>query len=151
MREDEAVVLLGVTPPQAEYFGFTMYLNNVHYEFGDVSGGYSGGHLLLRPPEDNRTYIQASLEDPINPSNINVISDGTFDDSFDKDFVIVTTGDNSMNDVIKKGLIDVDIPPEIFNLQVSSCLLFDVRLCSYMLDCDQIYVALRCFLFADFV
>ena len=135
MREDEAVVLLGVTAPRAEYYGFTMYLNSVHYEFGDVSGGYSGGHLLLRPPEDNRTYIQASLEDPINPSNINVTSDGTFHDSFDKDFVIVTTGDNFMNDVIKKGLMDVDIPPDIFNFQVSYYIMLNLDSFSFMLGC----------------
>ena len=135
MREDEAIVLFGVTPPQAEYFGFTMYLNNVHYEFGDVSGGYSGGHLLLRRPDDNRTHIQASLQDPINPSNINVTSDGTFHDSFDKDFVIVTTGDNFMNDVIKKGLMDVDIPPDIFNFQVSYYIMLNLDSFSFMLGC----------------
>eukprot|EP00592_Proboscia_alata_P007828 CAMPEP_0194365886 /NCGR_PEP_ID=MMETSP0174-20130528/13870_1 /TAXON_ID=216777 /ORGANISM="Proboscia alata, Strain PI-D3" /LENGTH=513 /DNA_ID=CAMNT_0039140749 /DNA_START=86 /DNA_END=1627 /DNA_ORIENTATION=+ len=120
MREDEAMVLIGMTPPLAEYFGFTMYLNSVDYQFGDVSGGYSGGHLLLKPPQDNRTHIQASLEDPINPSNINVTSDGTYYDAFDKDFVIIATGDNFMNDIIQTGLIDVDIPPNIFNFQTLS-------------------------------
>jgi len=117
IRQDEAIILIGVTPPSSEYFGFTYYLSSVNYEFGDVSGGYSGGHLLLQPPEDNRTHIQASIEDPINASNINVTSDGSYYDSFDKDFVMLASGDAFMFDFLTDKMITMGIPSNIFNYQ----------------------------------
>ena len=80
-REDEAVIYFGKTPPLAKYFGHTEYLNTI-----DDGKRRSNGRL----------DIQASLQDPINPSNINVTSDGSYSDSFNKDYVIIPSADQNM-------------------------------------------------------
>eukprot|EP00593_Proboscia_inermis_P000116 CAMPEP_0171292972 /NCGR_PEP_ID=MMETSP0816-20121228/995_1 /TAXON_ID=420281 /ORGANISM="Proboscia inermis, Strain CCAP1064/1" /LENGTH=534 /DNA_ID=CAMNT_0011763243 /DNA_START=110 /DNA_END=1714 /DNA_ORIENTATION=- len=117
MREDEAIVLIGVTPPLAKYFGFTFYLNNVEYNVGDSNGGYGKGIPTVIKPEDGRSHIQASLEDPINPSNMNVTSNGSYDDAFNKDFVLISSPDQNIVSTIKDQLIKLGVPESIFNVQ----------------------------------
>eukprot|EP00592_Proboscia_alata_P025901 CAMPEP_0194449936 /NCGR_PEP_ID=MMETSP0176-20130528/130431_1 /TAXON_ID=216777 /ORGANISM="Proboscia alata, Strain PI-D3" /LENGTH=498 /DNA_ID=CAMNT_0039277145 /DNA_START=621 /DNA_END=2117 /DNA_ORIENTATION=+ len=117
MREDEAIVLIGVTPPLAKYFGFTFYYNNVEYNVGDSNGGYGKGVPTLKEPEDGRSHIQASLEDPINPSNMNVTSDGSYEDAFNKDFVLIATPDQTIVSIIKDQLVNLGVPDNIFNVQ----------------------------------
>mmetsp|Transcript_40452 Transcript_40452/g.48515 ORF Transcript_40452/g.48515 Transcript_40452/m.48515 type:complete len:555 (+) Transcript_40452:101-1765(+) len=117
MREDEAIVLIGVTPPLAKYFGFTFYYNNVEYNVGDSNGGYGKGVPTLKEPEDGRSHIQASLEDPINPSNMNVTSDGSYEDAFNKDFVLISSPDQNIVSTIKDQLIKLGVPESIFNVQ----------------------------------
>lgn len=105
LRKDEAIVQIGVTPPTSKYFGMVEYLNNVQRDNKSLDG-------------DTRNHIQASLSDPINPSNINVTSNGTYNDAFDKNFVMITTADKTIFDEIKSALISVGVPDEIINLQV---------------------------------
>lgn len=145
-REDEAVVQFGVTPPLAEYFGFTFYLNSVEYRFGDSTGGYSGGHLALIPPDDNRTHIQASLEDPINPANMNVTSNGTYYDSFDKDFVLIATSDEYMFNLIKNSFVAMGVPSNIFNLHTWSNEVINLGIED---ECDTLGMLLRTAFFRD--
>mmetsp|Transcript_37505 Transcript_37505/g.45269 ORF Transcript_37505/g.45269 Transcript_37505/m.45269 type:complete len:291 (-) Transcript_37505:760-1632(-) len=105
LRKDEAIVQIGVTPPTSKYFGMVEYLNNVQRDNKSLDG-------------DTRNHIQASLSDPINPTNINVTSNGTYNDAFNKNFIIITTADRTIFDEIKKALVTIGVPDEIINLQV---------------------------------
>lgn len=106
-REDEAVIYFGKTPPLAKYFGHTEYLNTVSHE-------------KRSRRRNKRLDIQASLQDSTNPSNINVISDGSYSDSFNKDYVIISSADQNMYDILSDALQQIGIPSEIFNRQVWS-------------------------------
>jgi len=100
LRPDEALVFFGRTPPQAEYFGLTHYLFD--------RAGDSG------PRRD----LFASLGDTINPTNIAVDSDGTYDDAFDKDAVAVTTADRNASEAIGAAMEAAGVSPDIMNHQV---------------------------------
>eukprot|EP00592_Proboscia_alata_P009843 CAMPEP_0194362474 /NCGR_PEP_ID=MMETSP0174-20130528/10222_1 /TAXON_ID=216777 /ORGANISM="Proboscia alata, Strain PI-D3" /LENGTH=476 /DNA_ID=CAMNT_0039135361 /DNA_START=206 /DNA_END=1635 /DNA_ORIENTATION=- len=102
-REDEAVIFFGKTPPLAKYFGHTEYLNTI-----DDGKRRSNGRL----------DIQASLQDPINPSNINVTSDGSYSDSFNKDYVVISSADQNMYSMLSNALQQIGISSETFNRQV---------------------------------
>ena len=59
-----------------------------------------------------------------------------------QDNIMHIQASNFMNYIIKKEFIYVDTPPEIVNLKVSNFLMFDLNLCNFMLDCDQVYIVL---------
>jgi len=99
-REDEAVIIFGKTPPLAKYFGHTEYLNT-------VDDG--------KRRRNGRLDIQASLHDAINPSNINVTSDGSDSDSFNKDYVIISSADQNMYGILSNALQQVGVSSDIFN------------------------------------
>lgn len=100
MRADEAFVLFGRTPPKAAYYGFTHYL----VDRADALG--------------KRKDLFASLSDTINPTNIRVSSDGTYDDAFNKDTVIVSTADQNMYTAIEGAMNSSGVSSDIMNLQV---------------------------------
>jgi len=101
LRIDEAVVFFGLTPPLAKYFGFTHYLGRREKDPGIGSKRKS-----------------SSLSDTINPMNINVTGDGSYEASFNSDVCIVTTGDQNMFKAVKEGMQYAGVPPEVMNLQV---------------------------------
>ncbi|MED5369372.1 MAG: hypothetical protein VX899_00035 [Myxococcota bacterium] len=93
LRPDEAVLLLGRTPPPAEYFGLTSYV-------------YS------RDGKD----IFASLNNSLNPVTLRVDSDGSYAGAFDQETAIVHTADaNTWRDVLM-ALGGAGVSPDIVNL-----------------------------------
>eukprot|EP00592_Proboscia_alata_P014862 CAMPEP_0194399622 /NCGR_PEP_ID=MMETSP0174-20130528/126760_1 /TAXON_ID=216777 /ORGANISM="Proboscia alata, Strain PI-D3" /LENGTH=522 /DNA_ID=CAMNT_0039196047 /DNA_START=264 /DNA_END=1831 /DNA_ORIENTATION=- len=98
---DEATIYFGRTPPPAEYLGFTTYLGN----------RYVDGENLV---------IGASLSDTLNPTNIKVDSDGSYDDAFDKDVVVVNAGVESTYLAIQDAFAASNVSEDIMNLQVVS-------------------------------
>jgi len=110
IREDEAYVYIGKTPPKSAYFGFTHYTYMTH----DRNG--------------TSTTVFGSLSDTINPSNIQVESDGSFDDAFNKDVVIITTPHRGVYSDIQKALDYAGVPSDIRNLQEIPSSLFKAGL-----------------------
>lgn len=103
LRIDEAVVFFGLTPPLAKYFGFTHYLGR---RINKIRAGSK--------------RKSSSLSDAINPMNINVTGDGSYEASFSSDVCIVTTGDQNMFEAVKEGMHNAGVPQEVMNLQVLS-------------------------------
>ena len=93
LRRDEAVLFFGRTPPESRYFGMTSY-------------------MFSREGKD----IFASLNDSINPLTINVDSDGSYEDSFDKDAVFIHTADNQSYEDILKSLEVSGVSREIVTI-----------------------------------
>jgi len=109
IRSDEAIVLMGVTPPKAEYFGYTHYL----YRSMDrriKSDGAEG--------PTNFTTILASLDDTLNPTTIRVKQNKKrYKSSFGKDVVITTTGHKGTAKDVQKALKQAGVSNKIVNLQ----------------------------------
>eukprot|EP00592_Proboscia_alata_P015121 CAMPEP_0194392896 /NCGR_PEP_ID=MMETSP0174-20130528/122994_1 /TAXON_ID=216777 /ORGANISM="Proboscia alata, Strain PI-D3" /LENGTH=588 /DNA_ID=CAMNT_0039188515 /DNA_START=97 /DNA_END=1864 /DNA_ORIENTATION=+ len=133
LRIDEAVVFFGLTPPLAKYFGFTHYLGRRTFEedeavvfFGltpPLAKYFGFTHYLGRRINKIRagsTRKSSSLSDAINPMNIKVTGDGSYEASFNSDVCIVTTGDQNMFEAVKEGMQYAGVPPEVMNLQVLS-------------------------------
>ena len=70
-----------------KFFGFTHYL----------------GRHEKDPGVGSKRKI-SSLSDTINPMNINVIGDGSYEASFSSDVCIFTTGDRNMFEAVKEGM-----------------------------------------------
>jgi len=103
IRSDEAIVLIGVTPPESAYFGYTHYLWKTRN----------------KRENNNPLFTAASLDDTINPYTINVgqrIS-SSYDAAFDKDVVITSTGDQGTARAVDRALTKAGIPRNIRNLQ----------------------------------
>lgn len=111
LRSNEAIVLMGVTPPKAQYFGYTSYLFKT----------------LDRRGDGNFTSIFASLDDTLNPQSIRVgqrrlpplsrLTPGAYDAAFEKDVIITTTGDKDTVRDIDIALNRAGVPKNIRNLQ----------------------------------
>jgi len=104
IRSDEAIVLMGITPPKAKYFGYS------HYLF----------RTLDRRGDGNFTAIFASLDDTINPTTINVgrrRKNVPYNTAFEKEVVITTSGNKNTIRDVDKALDHADVPGKIRNLQ----------------------------------
>ncbi len=99
LREDEAIVLVGRTPPTARYFGFRSYVY---------------GRTL---DDGTRKVLFASLGDTLNPLSIGTSGTpcGAGGDAFDADVAVVTTADRTLSTRLHELLPTVGVAASIIN------------------------------------
>jgi hypothetical protein len=114
LRADEAIVLIGQTPPPAYNFSYRSYLGFVENEQSkDYSDNITVGN------EDTGFYhaITASLGDQIN--NHNIWTDNTLygapGDPFNSSTVIITTSEKGINEQMRDALVSSGFNPGIIN------------------------------------
>jgi hypothetical protein len=105
LREDEAVVLLGRTPPRARYFGYRSYVYSRTLESGA------------------RKVLFASLGDTLNP--LTTATSGTpcggkamGDGPWNADLAVITTADARLDALVRRELASVGVPASIVNTDV---------------------------------
>lgn len=130
LRADEAVVLVGRTPPTAAYFGLTPYVFDRDY-------GASG-----------RQTVFASLGDTLNHQVLATSGtpDATAGDAFARDTLVVATSDRGVDDRVRAAAESVGYPRGIMNRVV-----FPTTVGRFGLDAaaDSFSVLGRVALFAD--
>lgn len=114
LRPDEAIILIGNTPPQARYFSFRSYLGFVENRpwkdytgtpiFGDDKIGWY-----------HRVYC--SLGDPLNHLNMwtSNTPKGTTGNAFNSATILITTADKGINQMMRNALIAAGYSPDIIN------------------------------------
>lgn len=98
LRADEAVVLAGVTPPQARYLGFTSYL------------------MDRNRPEGGRVTLFASLGDSLN-HRILKTADGA-SAPFDSAFALILTADRRTEERVRGAFNAAGVDPNSVNTDV---------------------------------
>lgn len=93
LREDEAIVFVGKTPPPAKYFGFTPY-------------------LMDRQDQASRRVVFASLSETLNVLSIGV--DGAT--PFDARTAIIAAGDQATVDRARTALVASGVPASAINV-----------------------------------
>ena len=93
LEPDEAVVLIGVTPPEAQYFSYQLYLIERVY------------------PPDTRVSLFASLGDTINLRTIKTIGP----DPFNRPVVFIFTPDRGTEAQVRAALRSAGYPAAIIN------------------------------------
>jgi len=114
LRPDEAIVLIGRTPPPALYYSFRSYLGFVpdkpekdYSEYIIAGNGYTGFYHM----------IYASLGDQLN--NYNLWTDNTPQGApgnpFYSSTIIISTADRNINEQIRDALGSAGYSPDIMN------------------------------------
>ncbi len=97
LRQDEAVLFVGKTPPEVDYFSYRSYL---FWRFF---------------PEDSRFKILfASLGDTINNASISL--DVQDDDIYDQPVIVLTTANQAVYDRVRAALIAAGVSEKLLNL-----------------------------------
>jgi hypothetical protein len=113
LRPDEAIVLIGLTPPPAMYFSFRSYLGFVENKWqkdycDTVTGDCRTGYYH---------FIGASMGDQI--SNSFIWTDSTPCGSpgvpFDSSTIIITSADRCINNQMRDALVEAGFDPGIMN------------------------------------
>lgn len=114
LRPDEAIVLIGKTPPQARYFSFRSYLGFVQNKpEKDYSNVFTSGN------ENTGVYhrVYASLGDPLN--HLSMWTDGTpkgaTGSAFNSSTILITTADKCVNMQIRDALSVAGYSSDIMN------------------------------------
>ncbi|WP_018247758.1 hypothetical protein [Orenia marismortui] len=114
LRPDEAIVLIGKTPPPAVYFSFRSYLGFIENKPDkDYSDTITAG--------DENTgfyhFIGASMGDQISKSNIWTDSTpyGRPGNPFNGSTIIITTADRGINKQMRDALVKAGFDPGIMN------------------------------------
>ncbi len=94
VRVDEAVILIGRTPPKCKYFSYRSYLMNRYYDF---------------PPPATRKKINASLGETA--SLYRMRPDLPLDSMFGRKFALIMVADSILAGQIKQAILDAT--PEI--------------------------------------
>ncbi len=94
LREDEAVVYLGRTPPKAAYFSYAPYV------FSRVD-----------PTTGERVVVFASFADALNLANVGTAGG----DPFGADIAILFTADRTMEELLRRKLIESGVAGEAIN------------------------------------
>ena len=125
-RADEAIVFIGTTPPEMDYFGITGYIYDrykegitppaciyIDHEDNDIE-------KTKDPPVSalNRFPLFASVGDTINNGVINVA--GNKANPFNEDVVIIVATDRRIEQEIRKTLLKAGYPDKIINTIVVS-------------------------------
>ncbi|MGD9972289.1 MAG: hypothetical protein AB7S77_04445 [Desulfatirhabdiaceae bacterium] len=99
LKANDAVVIIGKTPPTSAYFSYT----------GFVFDRYN--------PDDpeNRLVIFPSLGDTINPYRVNTANPRN---PFNQDLVIILTADQKTDTTIRYALVEMGIDPSIINTYI---------------------------------
>ncbi|NMF06222.1 hypothetical protein ACUH7Y_19550 [Clostridium beijerinckii] len=114
LRPDEAIVLIGKTPPKAYYYSFRSFLFFVKNKIGK---DYNDNSTIGNAQTGKYHMIFGSLGDTINNYNINTDNtpDGTLGYPYDSSTIIITTADQYINHQVRKSLIDVGFSSDIMN------------------------------------
>lgn len=101
MRQDEAIVLIGQTPPPVRYFGIQTWAN-----MGPAS-----------PPgakvSDNRTLMGAAFGDSVNNQTVRT----TGSDPFNRPIVSIITGNKKTEQLVRKAVLAAGYPEAIINVE----------------------------------
>ena len=120
MRADEAVIFLGTTPPEMDYFGFTAYLYD-RYQPGVIPPDCTSGTNPPKPPPPSaldRLPLFASLGDTVNNKVVKVL--GHKKNPFLKQTVFILVSDRNIERRIRMALHRAGYPDEIINAVVIS-------------------------------
>lgn len=98
LREDEALVFVGKTPPPMAYFGFTTYLFYRH----------------TATPDPLNLY--ANLADTIN--NLTIQTRRPQKGPFDRPFMLITTADRRTQGLVRRAAAAAGFPPALINTDV---------------------------------
>ena len=101
MRQDEAIVLIGQTPPPVRYFGIQSWV-----QMGPAS---PAGAAVT----DNRTLIGAAFGDSVN--NLTVRTTGS--DPFNRPIVYIITGNRQTERLVRKAVLAAGYPEAIINVE----------------------------------
>jgi hypothetical protein len=112
LRPDEAVVVIGVTPPEAEYFSYQLYLGERTFPT-DVNNFFSPHRPLL-----------ASMGDAVNLRTIKTIGP----DPFNRPVVFVFTPDRNTDARVRTALRSAGYPDAIINTVVVPAPMLDLGL-----------------------
>ncbi len=114
LRKDEAIVLIGKTPPKAYYYSFRSFLLFVQNLIGkDYSNEYTAG--------DGKTgkyhMVFGSLGDTIHNYEIKTENTpgGKIGYPYDSSTIIITTADQYINKQVRKALINAGFSSDIMN------------------------------------
>lgn len=103
LRQDEAVVYIGKTPPECSYFSYRSYVFDKFY-----------------PNEGVYKRIFGDLGDALNLRTIKTegTPDGTDGDPFDETTLIVSTADKGIDERVRNAAESAGYPPSIMNTDV---------------------------------
>ncbi|MCX6555681.1 MAG: hypothetical protein NTZ12_11830 [Candidatus Aminicenantes bacterium] len=114
LRPDEAIIMVGRTPPHARYFSYRSYVGFVGNKAGkDYSSVFTTGN-------DTVGYyhrVFASLGDPLN--HLTAWTEGTPEgehgDPFDSVIAVITCSDRKINHRIRRALVPAGYPDSLIN------------------------------------
>ncbi|MFW2500655.1 hypothetical protein [Clostridium diolis] len=114
LRPDEAIVLIGKTPPKAYYYSFRSFL---FFAKNKIGKDYSDNTTVGNNQTGKYHIIFGSLGDTINNYNINTENtpDGTLGYPYDSSTIIITTADQYINHQVRKALINSGFSSDIMN------------------------------------
>jgi len=114
LRPDEAIVLIGTTPPQARYFSFRSYLGFVQNKAGK---DYTGTPTFGDDEIGWYHRIYCSLGDPLNHLNMwtSNTPGGAPGNAFNSETVLITTADKGINRMMRDALTAAGYSPDIIN------------------------------------
>jgi len=101
MRQDEAIVLIGQTPPPVRYFGLQSWV-----QMGPAS---PAGAAVT----DNRTLIGSAFGDSVN--NLTIRTTGS--DPFNRLIVYIVTGNRQTERLVRKAVLAAGYPEAIINVE----------------------------------
>jgi hypothetical protein len=129
LREDEAVVFVGHTPPLVQYFGFRSYVFSRQGWFG-------------------RRELFASLGDSLNLQVISTAgaSSSMASEPFDRAMVVITTADRHLDTVLRRILANEGAPASMLNTDVIP---HDLTRMGLVPERDEFTMLMRVAQFAD--
>ncbi len=125
LRPDEAIVLIGQTPPEAAYFSFTPYL------------------FMRTLPDGKREMIFNSLGDSINLRTIHTIGQ----DPFNSPFLLIATADKQTEASVRAIARKAGYPDAIMNTMVYPSSMLKLGVTDN--DSDELILGMRVAKFAD--
>lgn len=115
MRKNEAIILLGITPPDCKYFSFSNYLYSRHFpEDWKPDPGYMDQQYFLNCPDGNkadRCEIFASLDDSINLDRGLNLDDKIFNTSF----ALILAQSQEATEYAIQGLIETGVDKNLIS------------------------------------
>lgn len=114
LRPDEAIVLIGKTPPKAYYYSFRSFL---FFAKNKIGKDYSDNTTVGNNQTGKYHIIFGSLGDTINNYTINTENtpDGMLGYPYDSSTIIITTADQYINHQVREALIDSGFNSDIMN------------------------------------
>ena len=115
MKENEAIVLIGTTPPECKYFSFSNYLYSRHFpeDWKPTLGFKEQQHYLNCPDGDeaDRCEIFASLDDSINLDrglNLN-------ENKFNTSFALILAQSQEATNYALQGLLEAGVSEDLIS------------------------------------
>ena len=101
MRQDEAIVIIGQTPPPVRYFGIQSWVN--------LGPALPPGEAVT----DNRTLMGTAFGDSVN----NLTARTTGSDPYNRSIVNIITGNRQTERLVRKALMAAGYPEAIINVE----------------------------------